>query len=114
MVWRLNLDVYNPYSAEIFLYKPWRPKGFSIWNHHKCLSYLFPVHFNPLTAKWFNWNFHPLEVVSRWRDPQLQVSENYSDLMKWSQLFSNRAEAVLNVVIIEWKPEYIRHRRLKG
>ena len=26
---------------------------------------------NPLTAKLFNWNFHPLEVVSRWRDPQL-------------------------------------------
>ena len=21
-------------------------------------------------------HFHPLEVVSRWRDPQLQVSEN--------------------------------------
>ena len=38
---------------------------------------------NPLTAKWFNLNFHPLEVVSRWRDPQLQVSENYSDLTKW-------------------------------
>ena len=35
---------------------------------------------NPLTAKLFNWNFHPLEVGSRWRDPQLQVSENYSDL----------------------------------
>ena len=33
-------------------------------------------HFNPLTAKLFNWNFHPLEVVSRWRDPQRQVSEN--------------------------------------
>ena len=31
---------------------------------------------NPLTAKLFNLNFHPLEVVSRWRDPQLQVSEN--------------------------------------
>ena len=29
---------------------------------------------NPLTAKLFNCNFHPLEVVSRWRDPQLQVS----------------------------------------
>ena len=28
---------------------------------------------NTLTAK----------VVSRWRDPQLQVSENYSDLTKW-------------------------------
>ena len=38
--------------------------------------------FNPLTAKLFNLNFHPLEVVSRWRDPQLQVSENYSDLTK--------------------------------
>ena len=37
---------------------------------------------NPLTAKLFNLNFHPLEVVSRWRDPQLQVSEKYSDLTK--------------------------------
>ena len=32
--------------------------------------------FNPLTARLFDLNFHPLEVVSRWRDPQLQVSEN--------------------------------------
>ena len=39
--------------------------------------------FNPLTARLFNWNFHPLEDVSRRRDPQLQVSENYSDLTKW-------------------------------
>ena len=23
------------------------------------------LRFNPLTAKLFNWNFHPLEVVSR-------------------------------------------------
>ena len=38
--------------------------------------------FNPLTAKLFNLNFHPLEVVSRSRDPPLQVSENYSDLAK--------------------------------
>ena len=42
-----------------------------------------PSSFNPLTAKLFNLNFHPLEIVSRWRDPQLQVSENYSDLTKW-------------------------------
>ena len=34
-------------------------------------------------AKLFNWNFHPLEAVSRSHDPQLQVSENYSDLTKW-------------------------------
>ena len=39
--------------------------------------------FNPSTAKLVNWNFHPLEVVFRLRDPQLQVSENYSDLTKW-------------------------------
>ena len=42
--------------------------------------------FNPLTTKLFNLNFHPLEVVSRWRDPQLQVSENYSDLTKWTYI----------------------------
>ena len=41
---------------------------------------------NPLTAKLFNLNFHPLEVVSHWRDPQLQVSENYSDLTKWRSI----------------------------
>ena len=29
--------------------------------------------FNPLTAKLFNLNFHPLGVVSRWRDPQLKM-----------------------------------------
>ena len=40
-------------------------------------------HLNPLTAILFNLNFHLLEVVSRWRDPQLQVSENYSDLTRW-------------------------------
>ena len=38
-------------------------------NQHLLLS------FNPR-------NFPLLEVVSRWRDPQLQVSENYSDLTK--------------------------------
>ena len=26
-------------------------------------------------------NFHPLEVVSRYRDPQLQVAENYANLV---------------------------------
>ena len=46
--------------------------------------------FNPLTAKLFNLNFHPLEAVSRSRDPQLQVGENYSDLTKWrSSLFKS-------------------------
>ena len=25
----------------------------------------------------YNWNFLPLEVLSRYRDPQLQIDENY-------------------------------------
>ena len=32
---------------------------------------------NPYPAKLINLNFHSLEVVRRYRDPQLQVSENY-------------------------------------
>ena len=47
------------------------------------VTWTFSIIINPLTAKLFNLNFHPLEVVSRWRDPQLQVSENYADLIKW-------------------------------
>ena len=35
---------------------------------------------NPYPAKLIYLNFHPLEVVSRHRDPQLQVGENYSYL----------------------------------
>ena len=28
------------------LYKPWIRKFFKTWNHHKCLSYLFPLQLN--------------------------------------------------------------------
>ena len=38
---------------------------------------------NLLIAKCFSLNFYSLEVVSRWRDPQLQVSENYIDFSIW-------------------------------
>ena len=31
---------------------------------------------NPSTAKLFYFDFYPLEVVSRWRDPQFQLSES--------------------------------------
>ena len=48
--------------------------------------------FNPLTAKLFNLNFHPLEIVSRWRDPQLQVGENIQIWQNEGQLFSNIAD----------------------
>ena len=49
-----------------------------------CGCWVLVPFFNALAVKLFNWNFHRLKVVSRWRDPQLQVSENYSDLLKWS------------------------------
>ena len=37
---------------------------------------------NHVTVQLFYLYFPPLKIVSRWRDPQLQVSENYSDLTK--------------------------------
>ena len=50
--------------------------------------------FNPYPAKLIYLNFPSLEVVSRYRDPQLQVGENYSHLFTlspniYTSLFSN-------------------------
>ena len=78
----LTLTLLRSFTAIKMLYS----KGVDIYES----SYLFieMSSINPLTAKLFNLRFRPLEVVSRWRDPQLQVSENYSDLTKWrSTLF---------------------------
>ena len=36
------------------------------------------VHLNPEPAELIYLNFHPLEVVSRYRDQQIQVGENYA------------------------------------
>ena len=49
---------------------------------------------NPLPAQLSYRKFHPLEVVSRYRDPQTQVGENHSNLLKfkpqiWSCLCLN-------------------------
>ena len=57
---------------------------FNLYNRMQCLTRNFGhvCSFNPLTAKLKKKKFHPFEVVSRWRDPQLQVSENYTDLKK--------------------------------
>ena len=60
-----------------------RPLPTQKWQRHFEFRRSSSASFNPLTAKLINLNFHPLEVVSRWRDPQLQVSENYSDLTNW-------------------------------
>ena len=39
----------------------------------------------PSASATSNLNFNPLEVVSRYRDPQLQVAENYSNLFNLRQ-----------------------------
>ena len=44
----------------------------------------FELYINPQPAKLFFFNFQPLEVMSRYRDPQLQVVENYSNLFNLS------------------------------
>ena len=70
--------------------------------------------FNPLNAKLFNLNFHPLEVVKI-----IEISQN------GGQLFSNIADwcYILCLICIKdgtycankkWRPECMRHRRLKG
>ena len=68
-----------------------KPNRLDIW-HFSGIILLYLLVINPLTAKLFNWNFQSLEVVSRWRDPQLWVSENYSDLTKWKSTNFNLAD----------------------
>ena len=41
---------------------------------------------NPQSGKLNNLNFRPLEVVSRYREPQLQVDENYSCLFNFRSI----------------------------
>ena len=46
--------------------------------------------FHPLSAELKNLIFHQIEVVSRYRDPQLQVGENYSYLFNLRQKTSKK------------------------
>ena len=63
---------------------------------------------DPLATKLFNWNFHPLEVVSRWRDPQLQMSENYWDQSCTSRLWR------LSTISIFYERAVKKHFSLNG
>ena len=55
---------------------------------------------NPWSAKRFNLNFLPLEIVSRYRDSQLQVAENYLNIHNF-----NPFEPEFTIVIfIHYKP----------
>ena len=60
-----------------------------------------------LPAKLFNWNFNPREVVSRWRDPPLQVSGNCSDLTKWRSRILKSCWLMSRFVIIMFKCWYL-------
>ena len=47
------------------------------------------VNINPCPAELNNLYFHPLEVVSRYHDPQPQVGKNYSYVFNLRQTFAN-------------------------
>ena len=49
---------------------------------------------NPWRSELYNSNFHPLEVVSRYRDPKLQVSENFWDCKIWVTSYNNSVSNV--------------------
>ena len=73
------------------------------WHWHDCLTSVIwgsshSLHVTQHHQHWpftreavLNLNFHPLEVVSRYRDPQHQAGENYSTqiCLIWDQPFAN-------------------------
>ena len=54
-------------------------------------------------AEIYNLNFHTLEVVSRCRDPQLQVGKNYFNLYKISYIIENVMLIYLANPLMEYK-----------
>ena len=68
---------------------------------------------NPYPANLIYFNFQPLEVVSRYRDPQPQVVENYSHLFKlrpniYKSVLSLPITVVFNRLIQLIKNDYCR------
>ena len=66
---------------------------------------------NPSTAKLLNLNFYTFEVVSRWRDPQLQVSENYS---KWRSTLFKSCWLMSHFIFNIFKMWYLMHVLIKN
>ena len=58
----------------------WKKTHFGRYSSYKNIA----VRVNPYPAKLIHLNFQPLEVVSRYRDTQFQVAENYSYLFNLS------------------------------
>ena len=98
----------------------WRERDVAHWQRVVCHRYLF----NPLTVKFFNLNFHSLEVASRWRDPQkwvkiIQIWQNggelFSNLAGWCHILSlTYLKCGTQCANKKWKPKYMGHQRLKG
>ena len=57
----------------------------------------------PLSATLWNLNFHPLETVDRYRDPQLQVGENYSLLYNFKSEHMPVLEIISLLILRAWK-----------
>ena len=89
---------------------PWIEQKVAVFLYMYTTKTLKDVLFNPFTAKLFNLNFHPHEVVSRWRDPQLQVSENYSDLTKWRSTIFKSCWLMANIIFNIFKMWYLMCR----
>ena len=56
----------------------YRKEWYQLAKYHLAAYDIFLFYFNPSNAELNNLNFNPPEVVSRWRDPQLQVGKNCS------------------------------------
>ena len=57
--------IYNAYAILLFYAVQTTEVDFEKFHSHSYLLIMSYHMFNPLTAKLFNFNFHPLEVVSR-------------------------------------------------
>ena len=76
--------------ATLGQWEPWLKLGGELVPFN-CYVFVWKLtaHLDPYPAKLIYLNFQPLEVVSRYRDPQLQVAENYSYLFNFITEISN-------------------------
>ena len=70
--------------------------------HGSRMNILDSLQITPLTVKLFKMTFHPLKVVSRWRDSQFQVSKNRVQHYFWLLsrfIISIKKKLVFNALI---------------
>ena len=74
-----------------------------------CSLDLYITYFEPFNRHIIQFKFSPTWscIVSRWRDPQLQVSENYSDLTKWSPTVFKHCWLMSHFIFNMFKRRYL-------